>query len=446
MREGGAGVGVSYYRVLIRSEIELPSGVLKDASQWVLKRFRPVSTHKPIRSWSLRQCAECILIFGMRALRQLHHGLLLRAVGAVVILLVFLNVWLWHSRSSSTSVLSDDVPPDQKEDQLCAEFTGSDRVLVTVKTGATEANLKIPIQLSTSLRCAPNVLIFSDMVQEIGDHHVYDALENIPDEVTANNSDFDIYRMQQELKDPQKVIEQLSSMRDPRMPEDLAAWTLDKYKNIHIVEEAWKLQPNKDWYFHIDADTYVVWPTLLQWIQKLDPSMESFIGSMAYVIGLPFAHGGSGMLMSRAVVQNLVVKHNGTAAKWDYSMHENCCGDWVLAQALKEYGIDVKNAWPVINGETASTIPFAEDHWCQPLVTMHHLTPLDFEQLGRFELQRPNKAVCDAMPVSIQLQPLTIILSIGSLDICRALQRPRFRSNSRPTGRLGQSSIRQGDI
>merc|ERR1712000_1579 len=59
---------------------------------------------------------------------------------------------------------------------------------------------------------------------------------------------------------------------------------------------------------------------------------------------------------------------------------------------MGEYKMDLKNSWPTINGETQSTIPFAEDHWCQPLVTLHHISSPEAEQLGSFESKRKDKS------------------------------------------------------
>ena len=51
------------------------------------------------------------------------------------------------------------------------------------------------------------------------------------------------------------------------------------------------------------------------------------------------------------------------------------------------------NAWPTIQGEPQSTIPFDGSHWCQPLVTMHHVSPLEAAQMGDFEAKREDKKV-----------------------------------------------------
>ena len=344
------------------------------------------------------------------------------------------------------------------------------RLVVTVKTGATEAAEKIPIQLETTLRCVPleNVLWYSDMAQKVGDHQLNDALDQISPSVKDENPDFEIYRKQQDLQDPLKVVSLLKDMKHPddenelaawsldkyknihivekswnarphadwyihidadtyvlwpsfmawirkldpcllkdmKHPDDeneLAAWSLDKYKNIHIVEKSWNARPHADWYIHIDADTYVLWPSFMAWIRKLDPSKKSLLGSMACMKELQFAHGGSGILLSRAATENLVVANNGTAARWDPQIAGNCCGDAILAEAFKELGIPVLNAWPSINGESPSTIRFESSNWCQPLVTLHHVSTVDAQRLRSFEDKRRSKSV--SSPSTPDFQP-----------------------------------------
>lgn len=112
------------------------------------------------------------------------------------------------------------------------------QIVITVKTGATEALEKIPTQLRTALRCAPHVYFFSDMNQTIGATKIHDALDTIPNDVKEGNTDFDIYRKQYELQDPDLINSTLRDFRDPRFPDSRASWTLDKYKNIHIVEKS----------------------------------------------------------------------------------------------------------------------------------------------------------------------------------------------------------------
>jgi hypothetical protein len=58
----------------------------------------------------------------------------------------------------------------------CPVSGSAQRIVVSVKTGATEAAVKTPTQMQTTLRCIENVLLFSDLEQDIGDYHLHDAL------------------------------------------------------------------------------------------------------------------------------------------------------------------------------------------------------------------------------------------------------------------------------
>lgn len=286
---------------------------------------------------------------------------------------------------------------DNDNDNECETISkGLSRVVITIHTGATEVLDQIPTQMRTTLRCAPNILIFSDMSQRIGPWEIHDALSSISPLVTVDNTDFDLYRKQQALRDPVKIASILKDFKDPQREDDLAAWTLAKYKNVPIVRKAWELMPGMDWYFHVDADTYVMLPSLVRWIETLDPRKERFLGSLIFINDKPFAHGGSGVLLSNAATRTFVDAYdrNGTAQHWDEVTRNECCGDFVLGRVLESCGINVTDAVPTINGDNPETIPFGPDHWCQPVVTMHHVSPAQREQLIQFEQRRKHPLVC----------------------------------------------------
>jgi hypothetical protein len=266
--------------------------------------------------------------------------------------------------------------------------------VITTKTGATEAALKLPPQLQNSLRCAPHLYIFSDMAQTLGTVQVHDALDTIPSSFKDSNPDFELYRKQLELQNsPEKIVETLRGFAHPGNKDDNAAWVLDKYKFNHIVEKTWRWKPDMDWYFNIDADTYVFLSSLAVWLALLDPLKEALIGNVALIIGKEFAHGGSGILMSGAATKKFVVDHNGTAARWDAEMKNNCCGDWVLAQIFNEYGVKLKPASPMLYGEALGSIAFEERNWCQPVASLHHISAEEADRIGRFEGRRVDRDV-----------------------------------------------------
>jgi len=221
----------------------------------------------------------------------------------------------------------------------CARFPNTSSVLTIMKTGASEAYSRIPTQLMTTLKCRSDFFFFSDMKQNIAGYTIHDSLDTVLDKVKHSNQDFELY-----LRQKKCPIDQGECNKNF---EDTAkqGWSLDKYKNIHMAEKAYKKRPNYDWYLFVDADTYVVYPTMMEWLKNLDPAKPHYIGSVAYLGQLPFGHGGSGYLLSQAAMHAMFHGKENVANKWDDPVQHYCCGDAMFSQALKdETGIEVVNA------------------------------------------------------------------------------------------------------
>lgn len=398
-------------------------------------------------------------------MRDFHQSWIVRGAAVVFLVLVLLELtYLYSNRlgfrqsvwvpglDGGSTTLEEPIPTplgkplsdkNKPQDGSCSRVEGSDGIVVAIKTGATEANLNIPPLLRTSLRCAPNVHIFSDMEQTIGNHKVQDALKSVSKDVKDGNPDFDLYREQQKLMDPEKVIETLRDMKSPGSS-DLAAWTLDKYKNIHIVEGVWQLQPDQDWYIFIDADTYVIWDTLLRWMKRLDPAKVYYLGAKTSIAGSIFAHGGTGYILSRAAMQKIAVRNKGTAARWDPQIRKECCGDLVLAMAIKEYGIELTDASPTLDGHRPDNIPFDVNRWCHYLATMHHITPDLFDIVAEFEENREDQSVsgerfCDTVAV-VTDKTSYVQDAVTYIDVFN-----HFFLGSIPTERGNWDNLSQGD-
>lgn len=222
----------------------------------------------------------------------------------------------------------------------CAQFPKiNSSVLLVLKTGASEAYSKIPTQLMTMLRCLPNnFLIFSDMSEEIAGHTVYDSLDAVLEDIKKTNKDFDIYHRQKNCP-----IEHDQCNRGYNTGSE--GWNLDKYKNIHMAEKAYRMKPGYDWYFFIDADTYVSIATLMQWLPQLDPHKPHYIGSVVYEGSFPFAHGGSGYMVSQSTMKSMFFGRNGVANSYDEPVQHVCCGDLMWGKAVKDLtGLDLENA------------------------------------------------------------------------------------------------------
>ena len=173
------------------------------------------------------------------------------------------------------------------------------------------------------------------------------------------------------------------------------AWTLDKYKNIHIVEKLWELEHDMDWYFLIDADTYVIWSNLIRWLPSLDVSKKAFYGANMFISSKRFTHGGSGTVLPKASVYDFVVTHKGTASRWEARTQYECCGDYMLDTALLEYGNVLTDIYPSISGQKPVITPYSysEAYWCQPTVTMHHFNASEMTDFDGFERSRLNQTV-----------------------------------------------------
>ncbi|ROT41193.1 hypothetical protein SODALDRAFT_322382 [Sodiomyces alkalinus F11] len=275
----------------------------------------------------------------------------------------------------------------------CRDFPNTDGILLVLKTGATEVFDKLPTQLITNLQCLPDFLVFSDREQQLGRWHIHDALEGVSDAVKAHFTDFDLYRAQAECP-----LDQKTCLKTFHGQVGRAAWALDKYKFLHILQRTWEMRPNQSWYLFGEADTYFVWPNLVHWLRDRppvsDPLVEpAYIGSAAMLAGIPFAHGGSGYLLSGALVRDLVGADTESSRNlpnvYDIKARGHCCGDQMLAKAILErLRVKVQHVHPMFNGEKPATFPYGHTHWCDPVLSMHHMEPEDISALWQYEQTR----------------------------------------------------------
>ncbi|KAK1783381.1 hypothetical protein QBC45DRAFT_447771 [Copromyces sp. CBS 386.78] len=284
-----------------------------------------------------------------------------------------------HHRPPPPGHHSPGPRPHPSTNPDCAGYPIPDNILVIMKTGASESFNRVPTQLLTVLRCVPDFLIFSDMEQKIGGYQVYDSLSNVSAEAMEGNSDFDLYRRQKACP---VDVEGCNKQGNPASE----GWNLDKYKNVHMAEQTYKLRPDYDWYVFVDADTYVLWPNLVQWLGKLNPNKKHYLGSVTLIQDFSFGHGGSGYIVSKASMKALVGENPGVGQKYDLRAKRECCGDYVFALALKDNAdVSVEQMWPTINGEKPATLPFGPWHWCHPIVTMHHMNSEEINTFWEFE-------------------------------------------------------------
>jgi hypothetical protein len=215
----------------------------------------------------------------------------------------------------------------QTDEEACKDFPDTSNILLVMKTGASEAYSKIPTQAVTMLRCLPDYLIFSDMEQTVAGQHIMDSLDTVLPKAKDDNRDFDLYRRQRDCPVDQETCNKGQDSAKQ-------GWALDKYKNIHMAEKTFALRPAYQWYLFVDADTYVFWPNMVRWLQRMDHTKKHYLGSAAMLGGFPFAHGGSGYLMSSALMRSMFEDKENVANEWDQEAPKTCCGDYLLARAV----------------------------------------------------------------------------------------------------------------
>ena len=263
----------------------------------------------------------------------------------------------------------------------CRSVPGADNVLVMLKTGATEIYEKLPTHFVTLFKCTPHYMIFSDLAQDYADFPIRDAIAPVSKQLRDGHEDFRIYK---KLQQYQREGQEMSKLKGD------GGWNLDKWKFLPMFYEAFETAPPQiDWFVMMEADTSVSWTNLLQWLKTMDPNVPFYLGSQNAIGGTTFAHGGSGIVLSRKAAKQMQDKRDeeGKEAynkRWEDETAASCCGDEILARALLEAGVHMTMAWPLIQGETVATVDFTKSHWCTPPVTWHHVTPLEIDTLWQF--------------------------------------------------------------
>jgi hypothetical protein len=283
--------------------------------------------------------------------------------------------------------------------EQCNSYPDNGNIAVIVKTGATEILDRVPTQLTSCLSCVKEPIIFSDLEQTLGSYKVRDVLAKFSPDVASDNPDFNLYRQQKALLAEGRDIEipALRSLPNPiddwRIKDKSAAWALDKYKFLHMIEQAWELQPDREWYVFIEADTYLSWPNLSRWLGTLNPDHDLYFGSPVQMFEHPhkifFGYGGAGFILSRSAMRRMCVDHEGFASRYDSRVQKWFYGDFMVAYALdEEIQLHVADATPGMNPDEPLVIPFNERNWCEQVITMHHMHANQMDQVYRLEHAR----------------------------------------------------------
>lgn len=295
----------------------------------------------------------------------------------------------------------------------------TDKMFLMIKTGATVLWNRLPIHVATTLTRIPNFAMYADIGTSVAGYEVIDVLANIT-EKTKSNRQFKLYRDLIDMRDRHAIA-------DPGTTKLSGGWELDKFKNLPMLLHAYKVAPPEtEWFVFMDCDTYMMMDNLMDYLVHLNSSEPLYIGETQYLSGTPFAHGGSGVVLSRAAMDLTFGEHPEWVEESEEHALNVCCGDYMVAWLMKKIGVNILSKSDDSNDKWRQGESFEEywlrnrqrredeenpdprafhynrvghkfqkfaqwdlaatrEEWCNKIVSFHHLSAMDIEILWEYE-------------------------------------------------------------
>ena len=310
------------------------------------------------------------------------------------------DYWLWNTetrfRTHKNTPLYNLSSEDANDD--CANFPHHmlKDIQVTLKVGKADNADRTDAQLSSVIKCIPNVLIASDQSHLYGPNRKStNVLAPLPPETYLTEEDLEIYNRQK-------------STKGEDLHQGVEGWKLDKYKFLAEVEEAVKKNPKAEWYVFLESDTYIFWDNMFRLLDGYDSTLPYYFGSPSPGRTVPpselnpaekkvwFGYGGTGFVLSGIAAHRLVDRRRNALAikgprvteEYKEDVRNDCCGDSMLGWALYDKaGVELSGLWPMFNPHPLHGVPFGKYYWCEPVLSLHKTHPEDFQKLWKWELK-----------------------------------------------------------
>lgn len=273
---------------------------------------------------------------------------------------------------------------------------------IALKTGKDVALKRTPIQLLTFLTDVQNVILIGEAPGvRVGQREmvdVYTGLYDKPNVKTELSSGL--------AQMPMLIKRNTSSVADSVVPDEGSdGWKADAHKNLPGFKVLHDRFPNADWYLMIDDDTYLFKENLKALLSQYDPSLPHYIGSGNVFMGCDgvtkwgdgpsFAHGGSGIVLSKAAMSVLLSRLDDCIPKY-----RTCwAGDIRTALCLRDGGVLLQDPKGFNGNPPNKAYSFGSDP-CERPITFHHLLTRQTQSLYDFEKSiqdrgRPNITMAD---------------------------------------------------
>ncbi|CAK4033969.1 glycosyltransferase family 31 [Lecanosticta acicola] len=263
----------------------------------------------------------------------------------------------------------------------CSQLRGAKDTVVVLQTSAAELEQRLPIHFETTLRCYPNRLIFSDWNETYQGHPILDAIANIDFKRKQFHPDLDLWRR----------------LRDggPDVLEDEEMWNaeqttakLDKWKYLLMINQTLYEYPEKKWFVFLQTDTFIFWNNLLTMLRAYDSKKAWFLG--AQVEGSELADLKAGFVLSHAAMQALMKMFRADYESWQQRADYHPSGASILGTALAEAGVQLSNAWPLLQSSSLGSLDWSESRherklWCYPAVSYGKVDTETIREMWKFQ-------------------------------------------------------------
>ncbi|KAH8690274.1 hypothetical protein BGW36DRAFT_390499 [Talaromyces proteolyticus] len=312
---------------------------------------------------------------------------------------IFLPWWIKNGANDESGIFAE---LRQFGGEKCASLPHTDSVFVIMKTGTTVLHKRLPVHLESTFKCIPDYIVYSDASESVHGLDIHDILSQIDAEIKDQfPTEFALYN---------RLHGQESSTLSTNQ-----GWKLDKWKFLPMMKSALGARPNAMWFIFIEDDTAVVWSNLLHWLATHDPSEFYYFGRRQEVANRPFAHGGSGFILSNPALRKAVMYLMPRMNQYFNLTMQMSYGDISTGWMLEDSGVSLIDTWPSFQGENPGKLQYTEQIWCRPVMTHHHMSPRDIASLWMLE----QRTLLDRRDVEMGA-------SLLHRDVFKALIRPKL--------------------
>ncbi|KAI8953868.1 glycosyltransferase family 31 protein [Xylaria longipes] len=316
-------------------------------------------------------------------LRRLRPAILLAAI--VLAVFIYFRPPSIPAHNTPTAVSGWD----EEDGVVCPESPLMKDVFLVIRTGATEAQEKLPVHFKTILTCVPDFIIYSDMEEIVDGHQVHDILSEVNETIKRTAPEFQLYDHLM-TRGREGLDYQTMFGSGPSGALDNPGWKLDKWKFLPMVDRALRERPKAKWFVFVEPDTYLMWTNMLEYLSHFDASEPWYLGKHMYASGVLFAHGGSGFALSRPALEKVSKHWREKKTEIEQATLKGWAGDMILGKTLSDVGVSMFWAYPHLQGDSLTALDWAVEKlerqaWCYAATTFHHMSAEEITDLWQFE-------------------------------------------------------------